>query len=67
MSDTQKNLARLLYVKRRRSIWPMWAKFRLANAMFVWIGPLEFGWRMPWVKPYHRACLTSLDTTGKAP
>lgn len=26
------------------------AKFRNANAMFVWIGPLEIGWRMPWLK-----------------
>lgn len=46
--------ARLVYIKRRprrapyRS--PFFAKFRLANAMFVWVGPLEFGWRMPWIK-----------------
>ena len=46
--------ARLLYIKwrcdppiLRPNHW--WAKFRLANAMFVWIGPFEIGWRMPWL------------------
>lgn len=31
-----------------RRIW--WAKFRNANAMFIWLGPLEIGWRMPWLE-----------------
>jgi len=26
------------------------AKFRNANAMFIWLGPLEIGWRMPWLE-----------------
>jgi hypothetical protein len=32
----------------RRAPW--FAKFRNANAMFVWAGPLEIGWRMPWLE-----------------
>lgn len=49
--------ARLFYVRRRpKLVVPAtyaphrFAKFRLANAMFVWVGPLEIGWRMPWIK-----------------
>lgn len=38
---------------RRR---PFFAKFRNANAMFIWIGGLEIGWRMPWIE--HSASIT---------
>jgi len=41
-----------------RSIW--WAKFRKANAMFVWLGPLEIGWRMPWLPSSARALYPQL-------
>lgn len=48
--------AQLFYIRWRRTTTIsrghpriMWAKFRLANAMFVWLGPLEIGWRMPWL------------------
>ena len=30
-------------------------KSRCANAMFVWVGPLEIGWRMPWLEHSARA------------
>ena len=48
--------AKLFYAKMRlnrdipviRPIW--WAKFRNANSMFVWVGPFEIGWRMPWLE-----------------
>ncbi len=26
------------------------AYFRLVNCAFVWIGPIEIGWRMPWLE-----------------
>ena len=46
--------ARLVWVRRRyskvRSLGRRkFVKFRIANAMFVWVGPLEIGWRMPWL------------------
>lgn len=34
--------------KAKPRVW--WAKFRNANAMFIWLGPLELGWRMPWLE-----------------
>lgn len=54
--------ARLFWMRRRfthilsagsRRI--LWAKFRNANAMFIWVGPLEIGWRMPWLERSARA------------
>ncbi len=59
--------ARLFYVRWRhtrlisrghRRIWR--AKFRLANAMFVWVGPLEIGWRMPWLAEVARTLYPEL-------
>ena len=44
----------------RRARW--FAKFRNANAMFVWIGRLEIGWRMPWLERAARACHPHLFT-----
>lgn len=36
---------------RKIGLRPIWfAKFRCANFMFVWLGPLEIGWRMPWLE-----------------
>jgi hypothetical protein len=46
----------------RRSI--RWAKFRNANAMFVWLGPLEIGWRMPWLNRSARQLYPHLFRTG---
>lgn len=54
--------SRLFWVRRRHtrvlrlgSTKIKFAKFRNANAMFVWIGPLEIGWRMPWLERPARA------------
>ena len=42
---------KLFWLRWRRSCALPFSKFRWANAMFVWIGPLEIGWRMPWLTP----------------
>jgi hypothetical protein len=46
---------------KAKLFWTRWnpsvrkfSKFRNANAMFVWVGPLEIGWRMPWIEPVAR-------------
>ena len=41
--------SKLVWVRPWRSDPIRFAKFRNANAMFIWIGPLEIGWRMPWL------------------
>ena len=44
--------SKMFWMKLRRTVLyrPIrFAKFRNANAMFIWLGPLEIGWRMPWL------------------
>ncbi len=47
---------------KAKLFWVRWGsprrtllKSRCANAMFVWVGPLEMGWRMPWLEHSARA------------
>ena len=49
--------ARLLWFRWLSGPMPRrWlVKFRNANAMFIWIGRLEIGWRMPWLERPARA------------
>lgn len=63
--------SKLVWIRRRytptlalgsRRIWR--AKFRNANAMFVWLGPLEIGWRMPWLERSARALHPHLFAQG---
>ncbi len=47
--------AKLFWLRRRPYGALPFLKSRCANAMFVWIGPLEIGWRMPWLERSARA------------
>ena len=61
----------LFWIKLRRerirnpSYTVRFAKFRIANAMFVWIGPVEIGWRMPWLEGPARQLYPHLFNNGR--
>ena len=69
MTDDAETVSRGLTKAQREALpksklfWLRWhpcsalpfLKSRCANAMFVWVGPVEIGWRMPWLERSARA------------